>query len=250
MVNTDWGTWFSGELTLSGSVEWIEVKPGVVAVGSSNRSILFGGIGPRHEVSIGYRFKISRTPVPSIEALEIIQSSEADVASESEWELANSRGLLSAEIGLIEGLEDRYHDYWGKACDGRPHYGGNRGLHSLRHWSKNGPVSIQRSPLSEAGKTKSVRLVIREDPDWSDNPPTIPIRKDNQRIILEEAIISLLLGVFPSFIWAYYNASDGYLREGWLNLTIGGIFLGLFTSLFWRPKQPKWSIKSGRMLKK
>lgn len=248
MVNTDWGTGFSGGLTLSNPIEWVDVKPGMVVMGSADRSILFGGIGPMHEVSIDYRFKISRAPVPSIEALKIIQSSEADVASESEWELANSRGLLYAEIGLIEGLEDRYHDYWGKACDGRPHYGGDRGLQNLRHWSKSGPMSIQRAPLSEAGKADSFRLVIREDPDWSDNPPTIPIRKDNQRIILEEFLISLFLGVVPSFIWAYYNASDGYLREGWLNLTIGGIFFGLFTSLFWRPKRPKWKIKSGTMI--
>ena len=182
--------------------------------------------------------------------MKIIQTSEADIASESEWELANSRGLLSAEIGCIERLEDRHHGYWGKICDGRPHYGVNSGLQNLRHWSKSGPVSIQRPTLSEAEKTESVRMVIREDPDWSDNPLAIPIRKDNQRIILEEALISLFLGVLPSFIWAYYNASDGYLREGWLNLIIGGIFFGLFTSLFWRPKQPTWHIKSGRMIKK
>ncbi len=250
MVNTNWGTGFSGGLTLSDSIEWIEVKPGIVVMGSADRSILFGGIGPRHEVSIGYRFKISRTPVPSIEAMKIIQSSEADVASESEWELANSRGLLSAEIGCIEVLEDRHHGYWGKICDGRPHYGGNRGLKNLRHWSKSGPVSIQRPTLSEDGKTESVRLVIREDPVWSDNPLAIPIRKDNQRIMVEEALISLFLGVIPSFIWAYHNAGDGYLREGWLNLIMGGIFFGLFTSLFWRPKQPTWHVKSGTMIKK
>ena len=94
---------------MSGSIEWTDVKPGMIVMGSANRSILFGGIGPRHEVSIGYRFKISRTPVHSGEALKIIQSSEADIASESEWELANSRGLISAEIGCIEGLEDRHH---------------------------------------------------------------------------------------------------------------------------------------------
>ena len=235
---------------MSASIEWANVKPGMVVMGSADRSILFGGIGPRHEISIEYSFKISRIPVPSSEALQIIQSSEADIASESEWELANSRGLLSAEIGCIERLEDRHHGYWGKICDGRPHYGANRGLQNLRHWSKSGPVSIQRPPLSEAGKAESFRLVIREDPDWPDNPPTIPIRKDSQRIILEEALISLLLGVAPSFIWAYYNASEGYLREGWLNLTIGGIFFGLFTSLFWRPKQPKWHIKSGTLIQK
>ena len=126
----------------------------------------------------------------------------------------------------------------------------NGGLQNLRHWSKSGPVSIQRPTLSEAEKIESVRLVIREDPGWSDNSLAIPIRKDNKRIILEEALISLFLGVLPSFIWAYYNASDGYLREGWLNLILGGIFLGLFTSLFWRPKQPTWQIKSGRMTNK
>ncbi len=250
MVNTDGGTGFSGGLTLSGSIEWSEVKPGIVVIGSDNRSILFGGIGPRHEVSIGYSFKISRTPVPSNEVLKIVKSTGAEMASESEWELANSRGLLSAEIGCIEGLEDRYHDYWGKACDGRPHYGGNSGLVNLRHWSKRGPVPLHRSPLSEAEKPESVRLVIREGHNWSDDPPSIPIRKDNQRIIIEEVLISLFLGVIPSFLWASFNASEGYLREGWLNLIIGGIFFGLFTSLFWRPKQPTWQINSGRMTKK
>ena len=250
MVNTDGGAGFSGGLILSASIEWANVKPGMVVMGSADRSILFGGIGPRHEISIEYSFKISRIPVPSSEALQIIQSSEADIASESEWELANSRGLLSAEIGCIERLEDRHHGYWGKICDGRPHYGVNRGLQNLRRWSKSGPVPIQRPTLSEAEKTESVRLVIRADPDWSDNSLAIPIRKDNQRIILEEALISLFFGVLPSFIWAYFNASDGYIREGWLNLIFGGIFFGLFTSLFWRPKQPTWHIKSGRMINK
>ena len=111
-------------------------------------------------------------------------------------------------------------------------------------------MPIQRPTLSEAEETESVRLVIREDPDWSDNSLAIPIRKDNQRIVFEEALISLFLGVLPSFLWAYYNASDGYIREGWLNLILGGIFFGLFTSLFWRPKQPTWHIKSGRMISK
>ena len=86
---------------MSGSIEWADVKPGMVVMGSANRSILFGGIGPRHEVSIGYRFKISRIPVPSSAALKIMQTSEADIASVSEWELANSRCLLFAEIGCI-----------------------------------------------------------------------------------------------------------------------------------------------------
>ncbi len=237
-------------MILPDSIEWTEIDPGIVVMGSTDRSVLFGGIGPRHEVNIGYHFKISSTPVTASEALQMINSSEAEEASESEWELANSRGLLSAEIGTIERLADTGHDYWGKACDGRPHYGGEHALKTLRRWSKSGPVSISRTPISEVEKPEGVRLVIREDPNWEDNPPTLPTGKDNQRILFEEFVISLFAGVIPSFLWAHYHASEGYLREGWLNLIIGGIFIGVFTVLFWRPTQPTWYIKSGRMTKK
>ena len=39
-------------------ISWIDVNPGKTIVGSNNRSILFGGLGPRHEVSINYNFRI------------------------------------------------------------------------------------------------------------------------------------------------------------------------------------------------
>ena len=41
------------------SIEWADVKPGMVVMGSADRSILFGGIGPRHEVSIDI---VSKSP--------------------------------------------------------------------------------------------------------------------------------------------------------------------------------------------
>ena len=44
-------------------IQWIDVKPGKVFIGSDNRSVLFGGIGPRHEVKIDYNFEISFLPV-------------------------------------------------------------------------------------------------------------------------------------------------------------------------------------------
>ena len=40
-------------------IQWIDVEPGKVFIGSDNRSVLFGGIGPRHEVKIDYNFEIS-----------------------------------------------------------------------------------------------------------------------------------------------------------------------------------------------
>ncbi len=70
-------------------VSWVEVEPGSVLVGSDNRAIIFGGIGPRHEVSIGYRFRISAEPIEPSVAEDLIKYSWAEVASESEWELAH-----------------------------------------------------------------------------------------------------------------------------------------------------------------
>ena len=40
------------------NIEWISVSPGKVFIGSDNRSILFGGVGPRHEVKIDYNLPL------------------------------------------------------------------------------------------------------------------------------------------------------------------------------------------------
>ena len=54
-------------------------------LGSNDRSILRGGIGPRHQVKISESFEITRHPVSPEIALEMIKSGEAELASESEW---------------------------------------------------------------------------------------------------------------------------------------------------------------------
>ena len=41
------------------NIEWVAVSPGKGFIGSDNRSILFGGVGPRHEVKIDYDYEIS-----------------------------------------------------------------------------------------------------------------------------------------------------------------------------------------------
>tara|TARA_Y100000588_G_C14253062_1_gene924284 strand:+ start:2009 stop:2731 length:723 start_codon:yes stop_codon:yes gene_type:complete len=227
-------------------IQWADVDPGSVVMGSDDRSVLFGGMGPRHEVSIDYSFRISSTPVESEEATRLVLASEAEIASESEWELAHSRGLLYAKEGTAEELADLAKDYWGKACDGRPHEGEGPSPMILRRWGPGGPAPYVSFP-GQGSVTQGTRLVIRDFQGWDKDPPRLPAKRDNSSIVAEEAAISLFVGVIPSFVWAYFNASDGYIRDGWLNLVFGGVFVGVFTMVFWRPRQPTWRIKSGRM---
>ena len=70
----------------------------------------------------------------------------------------------------------------------------------------------------------------------------LPKNRDISRLLIEEIVISLVFGILPSFIWAYFNASGNYIIEGWLNLTFGGIFIGFFTIIFWRPKTKTYKI--------
>ena len=76
------------------SIEWVSVAPGRTEIGSDNRSILFGGIGPKHMAEISYRYSITKHPILIEEAEKIIQSKEASLASESEWQLAVDQGAI------------------------------------------------------------------------------------------------------------------------------------------------------------
>ena len=62
---------------------WAKINPGEVYIGSNNRTILFGDIGPRHENKIEYSFEISSTPVKKEVAHKLLSSSEYQIASES-----------------------------------------------------------------------------------------------------------------------------------------------------------------------
>ena len=67
-------------------IEWVSIPPGAVEMGSNNRSVLFGNLGPRHIFTINSPFEISKYPVESDLAREVLAQDEAHVASESEWE--------------------------------------------------------------------------------------------------------------------------------------------------------------------
>ena len=68
-------------------IPWVSVEPGSPMVGSDKRSILFGGIGPRHEVKIEYPFRISAWPLDFEVVGRFERNSVMEIASDSEWQL-------------------------------------------------------------------------------------------------------------------------------------------------------------------
>ena len=221
-------------------IQWVTVESGKVFIGSDNRSILFGGVGPRHEVKIDYDFEISYLPVDSEIAELALQNEDCFVASESEWSLAMAKKLISGE-NEVEELSDRIRgSYWSKYCDGRPFIEENWLMKVSRTWS-DGTPSITSIPKGEG--CKYLRLVKRTKV-WShdSSAPKLPESSDKSNLLFEELLISLIIGIIPSFIWAYFNASTGYISEGWLNLVFGGLFIGVFTVIFWRPRTKSWRV--------
>ena len=216
------------------------MEPGKVFIGSDNRSVLFGGIGPRHEVKIDYNFEISFLPVNHEIAEVALQDEDCYVASESEWSLAMEKKLISGE-NQVEELSDRIRgSYWLKYCDGRPFIEDNWLMKVSRTWRSGNP-SI--SSIRKGEKCEYLRLVKRPKINHNDSSsPKLPASSDKSKLLFEELLISLIIGIIPSFIWAYFNASTGYISDGWLNLVFGGLFIGLFTVVFWRPRTSSWKV--------
>lgn len=221
-------------------IQWVTVEPGKVFIGSDNRSVLFGGIGPRHEIKTNYSFEISFFPVNYEIAELALQNEDCFVASESEWSLAMDKKLISGE-NEVEELSDRIRgSYWSKYCDGRPFIEENWLMKVSRTWS-NGTPSITSIPKGEG--CKYLRLVKRTKVwNYDSSAPKLPESSDKSNLLFEELLISLIIGIIPSFIWAYFNASTGYISEGWLNLVFGGLFIGVFTVIFWRPRTKSWRV--------
>ena len=219
-------------------LNWVQVDPGSAMLGSNDRSVLRGGIGPRHQVKISGSFEITKYPIPSIIAKQMIESGEAELASESEWAVSKAQNLIRAEPGTTETLADSVGNYWGKPCDGRPYTGDSEiRTRRVRVWSNRGVTESTR-PI-ELADSYPMRLV-RRGSKYSGIPIRLPASGDTTRILKQELIICFTAGILPSFMWAWFNASPGYISEGWLNLFMGGVFLGLSTAIFWRPKTPMY----------
>jgi hypothetical protein len=86
------------------------------------------------------------------------------------------------------------------------------------------------------------RLVKLEPEPYSEEPPRLPMSQKKSELIVRESIIALLIGIIPSFTWAWFNASRSYLIDSWLNIAVGGIFFSLMTAFIWRPKTPSFRI--------
>ena len=210
-------------------IEWVQVTKGRTELGSQNRSILFGGIGPRHMVAIDYDFQISRNPVSKEDAESLLSSEEIELASESEWHLAFVNGLIegSNEIELL--ADCSRGDYWGKFVDGRAMFADDWIVRIGKKWNYGSAIThpIPRETI----EPDFVRLVRR-----------LPLTRDTTKIIREEVVIAIVLGIIPSFLWAHFNATPGYIETGWPGLVLGGVVLGLLTGLFWRPKTTSYRI--------
>jgi len=107
-----------------------------------------------------------------------------------------------------------------------------------------GELTIPRPALLPqlAGRVATIRLVRPislanpEISDWtSERPPRLPQGYDPAWRLKQEAIIALVVGIIPSFVWAFFNASPGYIESGWLNLLMGGVFIGVMSAAIWRP---------------
>ncbi len=227
------------------NIEWIRVDSGSTYLGSNNRSIIFGAPGPRHEVIIQHSYDISKEAFPLSEALALCESLDLSISSESEWQLAYDRGLIR-EGKDIEILEDRISSsYWGKICDGRAFLATGSNMEVCREWVRN---KVRHRYLPPTASTRKLARIVRRV-ERNKNPiaPRLPKSPPTKRILLEEIIIIILLGIIPSFLWAYFNASQGYIESGWPGLVLGGVILGLLSGLFWRPKQPTWWAEGSKM---
>ena len=101
------------------NVEWEIINPGRILLGTNNRTILFGGIGPRHEVKIDYQFEICKYPLKK-EICEKLLLEGCEIASESEWFLALNQNKIFGNNEIEEFSDKINNSYWGKICDGSP----------------------------------------------------------------------------------------------------------------------------------
>jgi len=262
-------------------IEWIRVEPGAAWLGDNRGALMHAGNGPRHEIIIESEFEISASPISftqwkkltgqaaagedsnhsvnrltplMIEAGLIGIGGDPRPPSEAEWALAAEQGIIGRGDVQIEVLSDRppRSGYWGAPCDGRPwlspvRAGGisDHTAHATRVWVGSGTVR-GATPRGVSRPQMGFRLVRSSTPENQFNMPNAPSQKD---LLIRESFFALLVGILPSFTWAYFNASERYISESWLNIAVGGIFFSLMTAFLWRPKTPTYSLQDGKMRK-
>ncbi len=240
---------------------------------------MHAGNGPRHQIRIESNFEISSKPITFSQWKSLTGNAaagqESDQAlnrltplmieagltgthgnlrppSEAEWALADAQGAIERGSVEVEVLSDRppRSGYWGAPCDGRPwlppvRAGGvsNHTAHVTRIWQNEGTVR-GATPRGVSRQKMGFRLVRHTEYDGHLKMPVAPQKSS---LILREAVIALLIGIIPSFTWAFFNASREYISSSWLNIAFGGVFFSLMTALIWRPKTPSYHVEDNQM---
>ena len=239
-------------LTGLDDLEWTKVKSGSVWLGDDDGRLSFHPVkeGPRHEVRINYEFEISRDAFlirdfysQSGTTKEELDEAGVRMPSEAEWELANEQGSMHDERGGWEELADsRPHSgHWGGRCDGHPRETAHLShVKPLRRWGSAGVERSYDHSLSDAESRDKVMRLARA-PNPSEEAPRLP-DENRLSILLREVMFALVIGIIPSFLWAWNFASANYLTEGWFNLVFGGLFIGIVSGFIWRPKRPSYRV--------
>ena len=258
------------------SIEWVKVDPGRVWIGDNRGSLMHVANGPHHEIKIEFEFEISSEIITfsqwakltgqpaagntSDETLNrltplmveggLVGLDAIRLPSEAEWALADAQGLITRGDIEVELLADRppRGGYWGAPCDGRPwtppmKVGGlpDSSAHITRVWRKEHTLR-GATPRNVSRPQMGFRLVRVSKDAYKEEPQRLPTFPRKSELLVRESIIAFLIGIIPSFTWAWFNASRSYLSESWLNIAVGGIFFSLMTAFIWRPKTPSYRI--------
>ena len=262
------------------NLKFIEINPGEIFLGNNKGGLFFAAERPRHKVEIKYDFSITENCISKEEWDSVFKDSENipnydkitqndledffeilnsknekhkfRLPSESEWELVKSQNII---INLPhkngELIADQPHvSYWGAPCNGAP-------------WLEKNPkaagysMQLTKTSRSKRGisQHKSHKNKIRfrivklpvEHLDLIEK--VLPKDFDRLELLKREVIIAIFIGIIPSFIWAYFNASSGYIISGFGNLVLGGVFFSLITGLIIRPRHASLEFLEGNLIR-
>ena len=268
-----------GVIMESKKIKFIDINPGEVFLGNNKGGLFFAAERPKHKVGIEYNFSITekciskeewetvfdtKTEIPDFnnlnhENLELFlnklnsknDENKFRLPSEAEWELAKLSGKL-LEIPHKNGelLADQPHiSYWGAPCNGSPWLEKNEkaaGYLMQLTKTKTSSRGVSRHKLHN----NKIRFRIVKLPKSHIDLIKKELPKEFERIdiLKREVIIAIIIGIIPSFIWAYFNASPGYIYSGFGNLIMGGVFFSLLTGLILRPKHPTLEFSNNKLI--
>ena len=183
--------------------------------------------------------------------------------SEAEWELAKNQLEKSSEIPNKKGelVADQPHvSYWGAPCNGSPWLEENPKAAGYKmQLSKhpkfgfiNSKENSKRGISRHDSHTKGIKFRIVKLPKTHIDSleKKLPLEFDRFEIIKREILIAILIGIIPSFIWAFFNAAPGYIARGFGNLILGGVFFSLITGLIYRPRHSTLEYKENKIISK